>query len=127
MKWFLIILLMAFTFLAHSEEVKVPKEIINKVKEIKSDFNEKAKELKNQIKAQVQIMDELLASDATEEKINEEFKKLKDLRGRHQDLRLNHILMMRKILPPEQRQYLKMMKGSHSELRGHTGYCSDGE
>jgi len=121
------IILVSLSLSICAKEIKIPQERIKQIKTIKRDFKNSSQELKNKIVAQINKMDELLMSEASEEEIKKEFKFLKELRNKHQSLRLESLLKMRRILPLKERVFLKFMKGPGGRGENIRGSLHDQE
>jgi Spy/CpxP family protein refolding chaperone len=123
----ILLVLVILSFGSYANEIKIPQKRIEQIKAIKSEFKNNSLELKNNIIAQINKMDELLMSEASEEEIKKEFKLLKELRNKHQSLRLESLLKMRRILPLEERAFLKFMKGPGGRGKNMKGSLHDQE
>jgi Spy/CpxP family protein refolding chaperone len=123
----ILLVLLSLSFGSYANEIKIPKKRIEQIKVIKSEFKKNSQKLKKNIRAQINKMDELLMSEASEEEIKKEFKLLKELRSKHQSLRLESLLKMRRILPLEERVFLKFMKGPGGRGKNMKGSLHDQE
>lgn len=93
-----------------AQEVTLPQKTLKEIKAIKENFMSESKKLRQKIKDKVTEVEGLLISNADEMTLEEKFKEVQKLRSDHQRLRFHTVLQVRKLLPLDQRKYIKLFR-----------------
>jgi hypothetical protein len=107
MKYFLL-LIFSLTIFAQEDVYKIETKKLEEIRSIKKKFQMESRQARQQIREKMEEFDKLLTSDASEEKLRSQFQKIKEMRLKHQELRFNTIMEMRRLMPRDYRGSLKV-------------------
>lgn len=87
-------------------DLNLSPEQIQKIQEIRSQYQERLNEQKQAVRQAQQELKQLMASKASTERIRQKFDQLQDLKQKLGNTRMEVMLAIRNVLNPEQRQKL---------------------